>query len=130
MNARPDAWLRQAIDDLKLAQLAREHGFLAQACFFASQAAEKALKSALIELGVEPPHTHVLLDLVRSLQATGLDVGSLLVLPLRRLSRMAISSRYPMDDTPPSELFDAEETDQAMQTAAAVIHILEGMDDS
>ena len=109
---------------------AREHGFLAQACFFASQAAEKALKSALIELGVDPPHTPVLLDLVRSMQATGLDVGSLLVLPLQRLSRMAISSRYPMDNTPPSEVFDAEETDQALYTAATVIYILEGMDGS
>jgi len=28
---------------------------LAQACYFASQAAEKALKSALLELGLEPP---------------------------------------------------------------------------
>jgi len=28
---------------------------LAQACYFASQAAEKALKRALIELGLEPP---------------------------------------------------------------------------
>tara|TARA_B100002052_G_C15737555_1_gene531618 strand:+ start:156 stop:392 length:237 start_codon:yes stop_codon:yes gene_type:complete len=33
--------------------------------FFASQAAEKALKGALLELGLEPPpHTHVLSDLV------------------------------------------------------------------
>ena len=29
MNARPDAWLRQAENDLALAQLARDNGFLA-----------------------------------------------------------------------------------------------------
>ena len=27
-----------------------------QACFFAAQAAEKALKGAIVELGLEPPH--------------------------------------------------------------------------
>ena len=46
MNARPNAWLRQAENDLALAQLARDNGFLAQACYYALQAAEKGLKSA------------------------------------------------------------------------------------
>ena len=73
MNARPNAWLRQAENDLALAQLARDNGFLAQACYYASQAAEKGLKSALLELGEEPPHTHVLNDLVGRLQQNDLD---------------------------------------------------------
>lgn len=124
MNARPNAWLIQAENDLQLAGLARDNGYLAQACFFASQAAEKALKSALLELGQEPPHTHVLSDLTTSLSQRGLDVGALEALPLRSLSRMAISSRYPMDATPPSELFDRAETDQALATAAEVIRLL------
>mgnify|MGYP000967856608 CR=1 FL=1 len=63
MNSRPEAWLHQARNDLAMAQLAQENGFLAQACYFASQAAEKALKGALLELGIEPSHTHVLNDL-------------------------------------------------------------------
>ena len=124
MNARPNAWLNQAENDLALARLARDHGYLAQACFFAPQAAEKALKSAVLELGEEPSHTHVLSDLTAALARLGLDVSSLEQLPLRRLSRMAISSRYPMDATPPSELFDLQETDQALDTAAAVIQQL------
>ena len=53
MNARPNAWMHQAQQDLALAQLARDNGFHAAACFHASQAAEKALKSALLELGLE-----------------------------------------------------------------------------
>ena len=118
MNARPNAWLRQAENDLALAQLARDNGFLAQACYYASQAAEKGLKSALLELGNEPPHTHVLNDLVSQLQQNGLDTQVLEALPLRSLSRMAIQSRYPMDATPPSELFDLAEADQALATGA------------
>ena len=81
MNARPNAWLRQAENDLALAQLARDNGFLAQACYYASQAAEKGLKSALLELGEEPPHTHVLNDLVSRLQQNGLDTRALDALP-------------------------------------------------
>ena len=56
MNSRPEAWLRQAESDLAMAQLARDHEYLAQACFFASQAAEKALKSALLDVGSRHPH--------------------------------------------------------------------------
>ena len=128
MNARPNAWLNQAQNDLALARLARDHGYLAQACFFPSQAAEKALKSAVLELGEEPSYTHVLSDLAAALARLGLDVSSIEQLPLRRLSRMAISSRYPMDATPPSELFDLQETDQALDTAAAVIQQLSAFD--
>ena len=128
MNARPDAWLRQAHNDLELAQLAKDNDYLAQACFYASQAAEKGLKSALLELGLEPPHTHVLNDLVKRLKETGLDTQALEVLPLRSLSRMAIQSRYPMDSTPPSELFDPDETDQALATAREVLTILKALD--
>ena len=79
-------WLNQARNDLALAQLAKDNGFLAQSCYYASQAAEKALKGALLELGVEPPHTHVLSDLVQRLGDNG-------------LSTMAIQSRYPLDAT-------------------------------
>ena len=63
MNCRPDAWLRQAHNDLALAHLAKDNGFLAQSCYYSSQAAEKGLKGALLELGIEPPHTHVLNEL-------------------------------------------------------------------
>ena len=128
MNARPSAWLRQAENDLDLAQLARENGFLAQACFYSSQAAEKGLKSALLELGDEPPHTHVLNDLVNRLKNAGLVTDPLEALPLRSLSRMAIQSRYPLDATPPSELFDPAEADQALDTAREVLSILKALD--
>ena len=128
MNSRPDAWLRQARNDLALAQLAKDNGFLAQSCYYASQAAEKGLKAALLELGVEPPHTHVLNDLVQCLGDNGMNINQLKPLPLRGLSRMAIQSRYPMDATPPSDLFDPVDAEQALATAADVLNILEALD--
>ena len=128
MNARPEAWLSQARNDLALAQLAKDNGFLAQSCYYASQAAEKALKGALLELGVEPPHTHVLNDLVQRLGENGLSTSALETLPLRGLSRMAIQSRYPLDATPPSDLFDPADAEQALATASQVLAILEALD--
>ena len=93
MNSRPEAWLRQPHNDLELAQLAKNNGFLAQSCYYASQAAEKGLKGALLELGIEPPHTHVLNDLVQRLRDNGLNTDQLKALPIRGLSRMALQSR-------------------------------------
>ena len=43
MNARPNAWMHQAQQDLALDQLARDNGFRAAACIHASQAEEKTL---------------------------------------------------------------------------------------
>ncbi len=128
MNSRPEAWLHQARSDLALARLARDNGFLAQACYFASQAAEKSLKGALLELGIEPPHTLVLHDLVQQLDQAGLDTHALQALPLRGLSRMAIQSRYPMDATPPADLFDPGDANQALTIASQVLELVEALD--
>ncbi len=128
MNARPDAWSRQARNDLALDQLAMSHGFLAQGSYFASQDAEKALKGALLELGIEPPHTQVLNDLLQRLEEAGLDTRALNALPLRGLSRMAIQSRDPMDAKPPADLFDQADAQQALDTASTVPKIIDGFD--
>ena len=101
---------------------------LTQACYYASQGADKALKGACLELGIEPPHTHVLNDLVRCLDDAGLDVSELSELPLRSLSRMAIQSRYPLDATPPSDLFDPGDAKQALSCAHQVLQIVEALD--
>ena len=98
MNARPQAWLLQA------------------------------LKGTLLELGQEPPHTHVLNDLVGNLSAQGVEVAAIAALPLKALTRMTISSRYPIDATPPLELFDRADATQAIATAEAVIAFLEQLD--
>ena len=85
---------------------------------------------ASLELGSEPPRTHVLGPFVKLLAAEGLDVTALAPLPLPALSRMTVTSRYPLDDTPPSELFDARDSDQALTTAKAVLAWVEQLDQS
>ncbi|MFN9989688.1 MAG: HEPN domain-containing protein [Cyanobacteriota bacterium] len=127
-QARPGAWWRQARNDLDLAEMASRNGFHAQACFFATQAAEKALKGAIVELGLEPPHTHGLPKLVAVLEQQGIDVSSLVDLPLRALTRMSVTSRYPLEDTPPMDLFDGTDSAQAIATATAVLTLVGRLD--
>ncbi|MCP9915854.1 hypothetical protein [Cyanobium sp. ATX 6F1] len=41
---------------------------------------------------------------------------------------MTITSRYPIDATPPSELFESRDAVEALATAGAVIGVLEKLD--
>ena len=82
----------------------------------------------MLELGIEPPHTHVLNELVQRLGENGLITDQLKALPLRGLSRMAIQSGSPLDATPPSDPFDPTDAEKALATAADVLNILETLD--
>ena len=57
-----------------------------------------------------------------------MQVTNLNALPLRSLSRMAIQSRYPVDTTPPADLFDLADAEQAIQTASAVLNVVASFD--
>lgn len=123
MTPRLHAWLRQAENDLAMADYARGGGFHAQACYHCSQAAEKALKGLLIGLGQEPPRSHSLERLVDAVAQAGLPVEALRGLQLRALSRMTTATRYPDGDAAPADLFDTRDCDLAFSTAAAVLDL-------
>jgi len=124
LTARVQAWVRQAENDLAMAEFARDGGFHAQACYHCSQAAEKALKGLLIALGEEPPRSHALERLVDALTAAGLPVDRLRQLPLKSLSRMTTASRYPDGDEAPMDLFESRDCALALETAAAVLRLV------
>ena len=121
MTARLQAWIRQAQNDLAMAEFARSGQFYAQACYHCSQAAEKALRGLLIGLGQEPPRSHSLERLVDALADMGLEVESLRALPLKSLSRMTTATRYPDADGVPADLFDQRDYDLALGVAKSVL---------
>jgi len=121
MTARLQAWIRQAENDLAMAEFARSGQFYAQACYHCSQAAEKALKGLLIGLGQDPPRSHSLERLVDALADLGLEVESLRDLQLKALSRMTTATRYPDADEAPMNLFDAKDCDLALGVAKSVL---------
>ena len=95
MSIPENPWFLQAEDDLKMAKLAFANGFYSQTCYYASQSAEKALKSIIIiDLGELPPKTHALNRLKGMLSQLGLHTSDLEDLKLNFLTRMHTSTRY------------------------------------
>ena len=113
-------WLRYAEEDLVTAETLLSHPHVPprQACWFAQQAAEKALKAALIFLQIDFRRTHdlnVLRDLVPEswqLKAAHPDLSN--------LTRWAAEARYP-ENTP--ETTDADASNAVEQARAVWISV-------
>jgi HEPN domain-containing protein len=97
---RPDgpevvAWLERAQEDLGVAELLAQspEPFHGPVCFHCQQAAEKALKAALVLGGCVPPRTHDLAALLDALRAV--PVPGELLDHAARLTGFAVTVRYP-----------------------------------
>ena len=99
-------WLTYAREDLAsaVAMLERGLGVPRQACWLAQQAAEKAMKGALVFLQIEFPRTHDL-DLLCSLLPADWKIKSD-KMDLSELSEWSVEARYP-GDWPEISLVDA-----------------------
>ena len=112
----PSDWIRHAKSDLVLASVKPPDNVLLETlCYHAQQAAEKALKAALVHLKIYFPKTHnlrTLLDLIPD------EVGTTDYLQQAAiLTDYAVTTRYPTDTEPVEE----EEYRQAIDLAKKVI---------
>jgi HEPN domain-containing protein len=94
----------------------------AQACFFAQQAAEKALKGLWHALDLDP-WSHSVYRLVIELpaeQRAALDPWRATALALDKLH---LPTRYPdaLGELVPAEAYTSEEAEQALEQAAALL---------
>lgn len=120
-DERNDAmtWLAYALGDLRVARAADRDPLPARiVAFHAQQAAEKALKAALVLAGVDPERTHELADLRDSLP-TGWR-SKTRPPDLTRLSRFAVSVRYPDSLEPVTAILAATAVRQATAVVRAV----------
>ena len=90
----PRRWMDRARSDLALARSRPEGVHLADLCFHAQQAAEKAIKALLIRHGVEFPYIHDLTVLLTLLEDAGEAVPPQ-VKPATALTPYAAVTRYP-----------------------------------
>lgn len=92
----PREWLNRARSNLGRAKAdIRITGiYLEDLCFDAQQAAEKAIKGVLLQLGVRFPYTHDLANLVDLIEERGKSIPKL-VRDAGRLTRYAVVTRYP-----------------------------------
>ena len=96
-------WLRFAAEDFRVAELllARTESVPRQSCYFAQQAAEKAIEALLVRYGIDFPKTHNLNALRNLLPA---DHRVVQEFPdLAELSAWVAEGRYPGDWPEPAE---------------------------
>ena len=127
MTTRVQAWLKQADSYLTVGQLTEANGFHRQACYHYSQAAEKALKGALISLGVLPTYSHSLDRLINALDQQGVKSNALKELHVKALSRMSSETRNPQDDEAPVDRFDAKDSVQARTIAGGILIVVKSI---
>ena len=90
----PREWLRRARSNLVHAQAVADEVDLAELCFDAQQAAEKAIKAVFIHRGEPFPFTHDLEALIRLLKVNGQTVPKYVEVA-KVLTRFAVVARYP-----------------------------------
>ena len=130
-------WLKTGEDDLDAAVVLRENEKFPQACFYAQQAAEKALKAIWYYRDADP-WGHSIRKLIEDLGNVDLVLYDRLKSLLRAgtvLDRFYIPTRYPngLPELTPGEAYldeDAEECiRQANQILAAVKSLLPSRED-
>lgn len=113
-------WLRYAAEDLASAKTLAESSTAVprQSCWLAQQAAEKALKAALVCRRIDFPRTHDL-DLLRNLLPADCRARTEPA-DVAELTEWAIEARYP-GDWPEATPADAA---RAIATAAVIVQIV------
>lgn len=115
--AEAKRWLAQSQYELNVARHSSEGGFYAAACFYAHQAAEKALKAYLYATGERHVAGHSVHELAQHCATENEAFREI-------LPRIKIQTRYPnaLPGGVPAESFDQEDADFALAQAAEALH--------
>jgi HEPN domain-containing protein len=122
MANRSGDWLRQAEADLRHARQATATGAHDWACFAAHQAAEKAVKSALLA-GEAEAWGHSVTRLLALLASGGGVTPDALLDGARLLDRHYIPTRYPdnLPDGAPTDFYRPADAEAAISAAEAIV---------
>ncbi len=113
-------WLREAVTDLTAAKNLAQAKLYAPACFHCQQAAEKALKAALIKIGGSFPRVHSLRQLASQAGLLG-QLGDAISL----LEGDYTISRYPdIYGKPPRSLYDRKAFLQRLAATTKIIKVI------
>lgn len=120
-----DRWLRQAEHDLAAGAVLQEEGFWSDACFYAQQSTEKALKALRYYRGALPRQVHQTSGTSGLLQAVIVhdpsfrqyqeDAGI--------LDQYYIPTRYPnaLPDRAPYEVYSERQAEEAIERARRIV---------
>jgi HEPN domain-containing protein len=118
-------WLKTGEDDLDAAVVLRKNGKFPQACFYAQQAAEKALKAIWYHRD-EDPWGHSIRKLIEDLENVDLSLYDRLKSLLRAgtvLDRFYIPTRYPngLPELTPGEAYLEEDAEECIRQANQIV---------
>ena len=118
-RANANRWLAAARDDLDSARYLASGGRHAPACFFAQQAAEKAVKAVHYGQGARSVIGHSVRVLVEKLSPRIATLDALTD-AARELDLFYVPTRYPngLDSGTPAEAFSAAQSARAIELAA------------
>jgi HEPN domain-containing protein len=121
-RAEAERWLVAARDDLAYAEHAAEAGFHAPACFFAQQAAEKAVKVMHYLQGARAVIGHNVRALIEQLSPRSAPFDALLD-AARELDLFYIPTRYPngLATGTPAQAFSRAQSARALELAARFV---------
>mgnify|MGYP001627233812 CR=1 FL=1 len=121
-RAEAGRWLRQAEDDLEAARALRDARKYAQACFFAQQAAEKALKALWYAADLDP-WGHSVTRLIDELPPELRSSLESLRQAALSLDKLYIPTRYPdaLGVLTPAEAYTLAEAERAIADAQSIL---------
>ncbi len=118
--AKASEWLDEARDDLKAAENLGQAKLYAAACFHCQQAAEKALKAALLKTSGSYPKSHSLKQL-----AEEAGVFEKMYDEIALLEGDYTVSRYPdVYGKPPRAIYDARAFAKRLEAASKVVRLV------
>jgi HEPN domain-containing protein len=122
MPRRALDWLRQALRNLRSAEVNFDAELYEEACFESHQAAEKALKALLQSIGVER-RGHSLVYLSREAESRGISIPEDIRECLRSLDKHYIPSRYPdvYDEGIPADYYSESDARGCIECARRVV---------
>ncbi|MEM4467022.1 MAG: HEPN domain-containing protein [Nitrososphaerota archaeon] len=116
-------WLEEAEKDLETAEILYKNARYNAACFYAHQAAEKAVKALLYNVNEAPWGHSVRILLERYIEKTGSSQATFLMGCARELDRHYIPSRYP--NAHPSgtafEAYDSKTAERALEYSREIL---------
>ncbi|MBI3999894.1 MAG: HEPN domain-containing protein [Candidatus Omnitrophica bacterium] len=120
-SRNPNDWYERAHEDLDAAEvLFKETNHYGAVCFHSHQAAEKALKGALINRGDRPDQIHQTAELAKNLSRHN-PKSKTFIAPLGELDKLYVPSRYPKQG---QGLFSREEASSCLEQAKQVFDLI------
>lgn len=116
-------WLEEAERDIETAEILYKNARYNAACFYAHQAAEKAVKAMLYNVNEAPWGHSIRILLERYIERTSSSLATCLIECARELDRHYIPSRYP--NAHPSgtafEAYDPKTAEKALECSREIL---------